>query len=251
MDEELFRSSRSGRQPPPREETRFEGRSSPTPEPSTDDDASAFELPAVHRYLVQLIVDRDEADALYRRFVPSLSNDARNHPDPHDRRPRIVLRTALIRWLVDLQQSGQCPIPIPELDGPIESARFDAIWRSELLERTWQRLKDLQEESGQPFFLALRQRYERPGLSAPELADRLARALDRPVTPSQTQRLLRRANEHFSRMLLDAVIATLPHNPPFATIERELIETNLLAFCREVIGRLRPPPPSPGRRPAE
>jgi hypothetical protein len=49
-------------------------------------------------------------------------------------------------------------------------------------------------------------------------------------------------------MLLEEVIATLPENPPFELLERELIETNLLAFCREAIGGLRQRSFPPSRR---
>jgi hypothetical protein len=249
MDEEFFRSTHSGRRPPDHEEPSPDDRPPSTHDPRTEDDHPAFELPAVHRYLVQLIVDRDEADAIYQRFAPDHLQNAQGLDGSQDCRSRIVLRTALIRWLVEFQRSGQCPLPIPELDSSIEVARFDAIWRTDLLDRTWQRLRRVEEETGQPYFLALRQRSETPGLSIPELADRIAHALDRPISTTHTQRLLRRAHERFSRMLLEEVIATLPRNPPFETIERELIETNLLAACREVIGRLRPPPSPPGRRP--
>ncbi|WP_169977829.1 hypothetical protein [Tautonia rosea] len=248
MDEELLRGRISSWQPPARQEPSSD-LSPSDDDPATDDDLPAPELPAVHRYLVQLIVDRDEANALYRRFVPDLQRVAQHSAESRVGRSRLLLRSSLIRGLVALQQSEHCPLPIPELNASTEEARFDAIWRTELLERTWQRLRRLQEETGQPYFLALRQRSETPGLSAPELADRIAHVLDRPISTSTTQRLLRRANSQFSRMLLEEVIATLPENPPFETIERELIETNLLAFCREAIGSLRHRSSPPHRRP--
>ena len=246
MDEESLRSHRMSKPLPAQDD--------PLPlssdnDPDAEDDDPAPDLPAVHRYLVQLIVDRDEANALYRQFAPDLRRAAQANPNPRPERARLVLRGSLIRRLVALQQSEHCHLPIPELDSSAEEARFDAIWRTELLDRTWQRLKHLQEKTGQPFFLALRQRAETPGLSAPELADRIAHALDRPISANTTQKLLRRANTQFSQMLLEEVLATLPANPPFETIERELIETNLLAFCREAIGGLRRRSSSSYRRP--
>lgn len=249
MDEELLRSNRSGRRPPDDEVRRSNHRPRSTDDSGIEDDGPPFELPAVHRYLVQLIVDRDEANTLYQRFVPGLQREAQHTIVSQHKRSRLVLRSALIQWLAELQQSDHCPVPLPPLDVFIEEVRFDTIWRTVLLERTWQRLKLLEEESGQPFFLAFRQRSEAPGLSTPELADRIALVLDRPISTAGTQRLLRRAHAQFSRMLLEEVIATLPKNPPFELLERELIETNLLAFCREAIGGLRRRSSLPGRRP--
>ena len=189
--------------------------------------------------MIRLIVDRDEVDALYQQIAPELRLAISDSGDPSRHPSRIVLRRSLIRLIVELGQSGRLPIPSSAIDSSLEEARFDAIWRTQILERTWQRLEALEIQTGQPLHLVLHQRAEAPGLSFAELADRIAQALNRPISVEATRKLLRRASSEFSRMLLEEVIATLPSGSPFETIERELIETNLLAFCREAIGGLR------------
>ena len=95
---------------------------------------------------------------------------------------------------------------------------------------------------GNPFYTILRRREDLPGLSLDELTHRIGQELGRPITDDQFRQLANRAQGEFSRILLEEVVATLPPGAPFEEIERELIETGLLAFCRLAVARARPDP---------
>jgi DNA-directed RNA polymerase specialized sigma24 family protein len=205
---------------------------------------------AVRRYLRDVVADPDVAEALFQDFAQVVRRDDLPPDSPPLGHFRDRLRIILIR-LVEAhrgQGEGETSRP-PATEGPdpneqrqdeSASTRFDAIWREELLNRSWSRLKAHEERTAQPLYTTLRYRVEAPGLSSPELAERIGQQLGKTISPPNARQLLHRARAEFSRLLLDEVLATLPPGAPFAVVERELIETGLLAFCREAVDRVRP-----------
>lgn len=237
MDEEALRGDRPRR----RSDSPKEPSHDRSPEHDADPGLSALDRPVIDRYMVQLFVDRDLADSIARFLLTrlQLEPDPPAQADSTDCRPRVPLRDDLIQQIRSLQASGELPVPMPRINPEVEKERFDRIWQMALLDRSWRRLEALQKRVGLPFHLTLRQRSEAPGLSITELAFRLSRALDRPVSEENVRFYLRRAGSEFARILLEEVIITLPDGSSYDAIERELIELNLLAYCLDSVGELR------------
>lgn len=235
MDEEALRGDR----PSQRSDSPKEPSHDRPPEPGPG--LSRLYRPVIDHYVVQLVVDCELAESISRQLLSKLrpDPDPASHSPSSECRPRVSLRDDLITWICSLQQSGEFLVPMPPIDTDVETERFDRIWQTALLDRSWRRLEALQKGLGLPLHLALRQRSETPGLSITERAFQLSQALDRSVSEEDTQFFLRRAVSEFSRILLEEVIATLPDGSSYDTIERELIELNLLAYCLKSVAELR------------
>ncbi|QDV35964.1 RNA polymerase sigma factor [Tautonia plasticadhaerens] len=244
MDEDRIEAYR-----PPRRFIRREGRDR---DPRVGD-RTAWERvirrhePAALRYLRDAVGDPAKAEALFREFAGAMRlGDRDGGPIPLG--PfRDLLRTPLVRlveahrgWTDQANLIGSGAGADEASSRDAEEARFDAIWRQELLDRSWSRLREMEDRTGQPFHTTLKCLADAPGLSSPELADRVGRKLGKAISAPNARQLLHRARAEFSKLLLEEVVATLPCGAPFEAIERELIETGLLAFCREAVGRARP-----------
>ncbi|RUL86731.1 hypothetical protein [Tautonia sociabilis] len=195
---------------------------------------------AVRLYLGGAVGHAEDADALFLEFSRRLLQEG-------DRSAGLLrdrFGSGLALLVVAHRRDAQTVHDLQELRGLTEAdeeiGRFNAIWREELLRRAWRRLEDIERQTGRPFHTTLRSRVDAPGLSSAELADRVGGQLGRELSVPTTRQLLREARAEFSRLLLDEVVATLPSRAPFTLIERELIDTGLLAFCREAIDRIRP-----------
>ena len=108
--------------------------------------------------------------------------------------------------------------------------------RDDVLGRAWKRLKEDQRTTGKPYYSVLRARAEHLDLSSTELAGLIAKRLQRDMTPNNLRVLLHRAREVFAEFLLQAVIDSLPENRR-DVLEEELIELQLLDYCRSALER--------------
>jgi RNA polymerase sigma-70 factor (ECF subfamily) len=84
----------------------------------------------------------------------------------------------------------------------------------------------------------LRYRVDHPGLRSPELAAGLSERLGKPVSAGAARVLLHRARDAFAELLLDEVIQSLAGDS-LDLAEEELIELNLLEYCRPALDRRR------------
>jgi DNA-directed RNA polymerase specialized sigma24 family protein len=205
---------------------------------------------AVRRYLRDVVADPEVAEALFQELAREVLRGDSPPDTPLPGRYRDLVKLILIRLVEDHRRQGEGGSSRPtgeeitdpdgeRQDGPA-AARFDAIWREELLDRSWRRLKAHEELTAQPLYTTLRSRVEAPGLSSPELAEHIGQELGKTISAPNARQLLHRARAEFSRLLLDEVLTTLPPGAPFELVERELIDTGLLAFCREAVDRVRP-----------
>lgn len=119
-----------------------------------------------------------------------------------------------------------------------EDDEFLAAWREELLARSWKELAAHEQASGQPYYTALRFRVDHPELHSPQLAEQLSGVLAKDVSAGAVRVLMHRARELFSDLLLEQVVHSLEDGSP-AAVEEELIEMNLLEYCRPALERLR------------
>ncbi len=197
---------------------------------------------AILRYLRGALRDTAEAEELYQEFALRFLRGDFRRAAPGSGRFRDFIKTALLRLVsrhCARRRSGALPLEIDVADTalpPSEGAEREFLrsWRAELLSRTWLALARYEEESGRPFYQALRLRVEHPGRGSEEVAALLSACLHRDVKGPAYRQLLHRARTTFARFLLEEVTRSLSA-PSRAEIEQELAHLGLLAYCRPAL----------------
>ncbi|HUQ71043.1 MAG TPA: sigma-70 family RNA polymerase sigma factor [Planctomycetaceae bacterium] len=202
---------------------------------------------AVRRYLMAALRNEDGADEVYQEFsLRFVRGDFRN-VNPERGKFRSFLKTCLYHLIVDHQrrrksreQAGgdveQLAVAAAHDDDAATDAAFLKSWRDDLLARAWQQLADDEQATGKPYHSVLKTRAERPELSSTELAEAVTSQLGREITSANVRVLVHRARELFADCLLSAVVDSLPESRR-DLIEEELIELQLLDYCRAALER--------------
>jgi RNA polymerase sigma factor (sigma-70 family) len=200
---------------------------------------------AVHRYLLKALKDPDAADELDQEFaLRFLRGDFRNS-DPNRGRFRDYVKRAVQNLINDYHRRKRPVISIDahaiEPAGPAaETADFEQqfieSWRKDLLDRAWTSLEDLERNTGQPYHTVLRTKVSHPDLTSDKLALQLSTTLKKPYTSGAVRQTLQRSREKYVTYLLDEVRASLD-NPTRNDLEQELIDLNLLHYCRPFMKR--------------
>jgi hypothetical protein len=127
----------------------------------------------------------------------------------------------------------------PALNSPpadVEKTEFQQVWRKELLNRAWYELEQQQSNSGPPYYAVLRIKADQPNLTAAELAAQVKTSGKGEYTASGVRQVLHRAREQFADRLLDEVARSLMSEDRDTLVE-ELIDLDLLTYCREALKR--------------
>jgi RNA polymerase sigma factor (sigma-70 family) len=202
---------------------------------------------AVYRYLLGALRDSHAADDLAQEFALRLVRGDFQRADPQRGRFRDFLKTALYHLIVDhhRRQSGRHRSLVPGMPEPsVEPSENDvdqeflARWREELLNQTWEALARAEQQTGQPFYTLLRYRAEHPRARSAEMAALFQQQLQRPFTPESVRQILHRARERFADLLLEEVAHSL-ETSAIDRLEQELIDLDLLTYCRQALDRLR------------
>jgi RNA polymerase sigma-70 factor (ECF subfamily) len=205
---------------------------------------------AVRRYALAALRDEDAADEIFQEFALKFVRGDFGNADPQLGRFRAFVKTVVYRLIVDYQRRRKQRLR----EGPIsadvadpaaggdevrtDDAAFHTSWRDELLARCWQKLEADQRRTGKPHYTALRFRVDHPDLRSPELAESLGKKLSRQLNAGAVRVLLHRAREAFAELLLDEVTESLAEGS-LAEAEDELIELDLLEYCRPALDRRR------------
>jgi RNA polymerase sigma factor (sigma-70 family) len=195
---------------------------------------------AAYRYLLAILRDEQEASEVLQNFwLRFLSGSFRN-ARPERGRFRALIKTALYHLAVD-QIRKRRAVPSGSLaeEVPAEEEgqqQFLAEWRQKLLDRAWEALAGVKEQSRQPLYEVLRFRAQHPELSSEEMAERLSEQLGRPLTAAGVRQVLKRAREKFAELLVQEVALTLAE-PSAEELEEEVSELGLLSYCRSALGR--------------
>jgi RNA polymerase sigma-70 factor (ECF subfamily) len=88
------------------------------------------------------------------------------------------------------------------------------------------------------YFTVLQHRAMEPQQRSAELSAALSAELGKPVNAAWVRQTLHRAREKFADLLLQEVLQTL-QEPTVDQLEAELIEVDLLEFCRPALDKLR------------
>jgi RNA polymerase sigma factor (sigma-70 family) len=202
---------------------------------------------AIRRYLLGALRDPDAAEDLLLDFVYRFLHGDMRHVDPRRGRFRDYVKGVLFHQIADYHKKRQrLPRQLPEEhpepaavcqpDAEQEQA-FLASWRDELLTRAWASLAALDQANGQSFHAVLRFRAEHE-LHSQEMAEQLSRLLGKPLSAAGVRKMLERARDRFADLLLDE-IAQAVSDPSVEHLEEELIDLNLLEYCRSALERRR------------
>ena len=204
---------------------------------------------AIYSYLLGITRDEHAANELLQEFALRLVRGDFRRADPARGRFRDFLKKALINLVISHRRQHsraplQVPSGVPDAAASAESldleSEFLAHWRQVLLERAWQGLAAAQKPGGPPYHTALRRRAERPDLSSGELAEQLTVELgpDQPFTASAIRKVIQRARELFTDLLVAEVARSLGE-PSLDELEEEIIDLGLQAHCRQALERRR------------
>jgi RNA polymerase sigma factor (sigma-70 family) len=206
---------------------------------------------AAYRYLLGAVRDADAADELFQEFALRVMQGAFRRADPGRGRFRDYLKTALIHLVIDHQNRQRnrprqldpaVAEPVAPSDDPTSADEgFLRSWREDLLARAWARLEKCEQHGGQPHYSVLRFRADYPEASCSEMAARLSEQLRpaAPFTETGIRKTLQRARAQFADSLLEEVARSLDH-PTHDALEQELIDLDLLPYCRSALRRRRP-----------
>jgi DNA-directed RNA polymerase specialized sigma24 family protein len=205
---------------------------------------------AVRRYALAALRDEDAADEVWQEFALRFVRGDLAGANPERGRFRAFVKTIVYRLIVDHQRrrkrrhregpmhSNLAEPAIGDEAPAADDWMFTNSWRDELLARCWQRLDNEEKESGKPHHTVLRYRVDHPDLHSPELAAGLAERLGKPVNAGAARVLLHRARDAFAELLLEEVVQSLADDS-LDSAEEELIELDLLEYCRPALDRRR------------
>jgi RNA polymerase sigma-70 factor (ECF subfamily) len=199
---------------------------------------------AVHRYLLHALRDPDAAAELDQEFALRFLRGDFHRADPARGRFRDFVKRALHNLMIDyLRRRSTRPRSLGDhLPDPIDPTaedrdferRFLSSWRAELMARAWDSLDRLEKQTGQPYNTVLSLRVANPEGRSKELAERLSGILGRTINPGGLRMALRRSRTRFVEYLLEEVAASL-QAPTAEELEQELIDLELLDYCRPVL----------------
>ncbi len=205
---------------------------------------------AVRRYALAALRDEDAADEVCQEFALRFVRGDFAHADPERGRFRAFVKTVVYRLIVDYQRRQKKRLresPMhsnvaarePDLDeSPTDDAIFCKSWRDELLARCWQKLADDEKDTRKPYHTVLRYRVDHPDAPSTELATGLSEKLGKPINAGAVRVILHRAREAFAEFLLEEVAQSLADGSLDET-EQELIDLDLLEYCRPALERRR------------
>jgi RNA polymerase sigma-70 factor (ECF subfamily) len=201
---------------------------------------------AARRYLGAVLRNDEAADELFQEFALRVMRGDFRAATPERGRFRSFVKSSLYHLIVD-HRRWAARRERPLMDAPTEMVEpvcdqedelFIEHWRQELLDRSWASLAAAQQPDGAPYYCALRLLVENPNQSSEELAARLSAQLDRTINHGNVRVVIHRARQMFAEHLVTEVADSL-EDPTDDQIEQELIDLNLLEYCRTALARRR------------
>jgi RNA polymerase sigma-70 factor (ECF subfamily) len=204
---------------------------------------------AVRRYLLGSLRSEDAADEVFQEFSLKLVTGAFQKADANFGRFRSFLKTTLFHLIVDYQRRGKRnaaqPLvgdapdrPLPDDRLAEEDAAWTKSWRDELLAKGWKELEKVEQSSGTPYYTVLRYRSEHPDDRSQDIAAALNGKVNKSLNSTSVRVLIHRARELLADQVLDLVLESLD-NSSLDECEQELIDLNLLEYCRPALERRR------------
>jgi RNA polymerase sigma-70 factor (ECF subfamily) len=201
---------------------------------------------AIDRYLLGALRNAEAAEELSQEFALRFIRGDFHGVDPQRGRFRDYVKAVLFRLVVHYfkrRQESPRPLPadlaapsVPGLHDEDTDRSFLDSWRSELLDRAWAALEELQRTKGQPFFTVLHLYLDQPQteITSAQMALQLSSKLDRPYSAANVRKILQRARERFAEFLLNDVEHSLDDPTPEELLQ-ELRDLGFLSYCRPVL----------------
>ena len=202
------------------------------------------------RILLASLRNEDSADEVFQEFSLKLVSGALSGRRPSIGRFRSFLKTTIFHLIVDHQRRGKRytaqPIVEEPADRPAPAGRLEAedqafarSWREELLAKGWEAVAETQRTSGTPYYAVLRfrQRASGPALRR-QIAEEVSKKLGKPLTSASVRVLIHRGREMLAEHVLNLVLESLD-GTSLDDAEEELIELDLLTYCRSALDRRR------------
>jgi DNA-directed RNA polymerase specialized sigma24 family protein len=219
----------------------------------TGDDARALQSEvlerycgAIYRYALRILADPDLAAEACQEFALRFVRGDFQRANPAQGRFRDYVKVSVIHLIDEFRrtrQRGGKTVPLDDRTataapdpGPLAEAEFQALWRKELLNRAWDEMGRRQSPTGPPYFAALRMKADQPDLVAAALAGRLESAGQGKYNDAGVRQVLHRARQIFADLLLDEIARSILSDDP-ADLDDELVELDLLIYCREALAR--------------
>jgi RNA polymerase sigma-70 factor (ECF subfamily) len=201
---------------------------------------------AVYRYLLAAVRDLDVADELFQEFALRMVRGDFGRADPQRGRFRDYVKSSLINLVIDFRRKQKKQLVVAPLEEPVAPApegfdsdeAFLSNWRTILLDRAWDALAAIQTSGGPPFLTVLRFRSDHPELSSMQMVEQLNAQLQPvpPFTDAGLRKILQRARDKFTDLLVDEVARSLQCEANDA-IEQELIDLGFQAYCKRALQR--------------
>ena len=201
--------------------------------------------PAVKRYLLASLRDEDAASEVFQEFALRLVRGDFRNADSGKGKFRSMIKTALYRLMIDNYRRKQkqkklgSGSPSDDVEAAEDSspgkASFSLAWRESLLDESWNRLEQLEQQTGKPYFSVLRARADQPRLTTRQLHELLAGSVAGVPAEPAFRVFLHRCRKRFASILLQQVVDSL-QEPTEEDIELELIELGLHHFCKPAMG---------------
>jgi DNA-directed RNA polymerase specialized sigma24 family protein len=204
--------------------------------------------PAIRRYLLILVGDREGAEELFQEFSALLVAGKFRAAVPERGKFRNYVKTILVH-LARRRRRQKCHQPLtldgeqlqalvghPEVDE--SDATFNKLWCDNLLGQAFRRLEETERVTGTLYHTALELKIRHPEKRSAELAEQLAEKSQRPMTASAYRRLIMHARVLLSENIVRQVEDSLDR-PGLDAVEEELIDLRLMNVCRKVIERRR------------
>jgi RNA polymerase sigma-70 factor (ECF subfamily) len=200
--------------------------------------------PAIRRYLRASLRNEEAAADVFQEFALRLVRGDFRNADCAKGRFRSMLKTALYRLMVDYHRRNQKqkklgsghdietwnePETMDQTSGVDDE--FTLSWRQSLLDEAWNRLEQLQIETGKPYFTILKTRVDQPLMTTKQLHQFLTDSGASIPAENSFRVYLHRARKRFATILLDQVAQSLEHASR-DDVEAELIELGLHHFCK-------------------
>jgi RNA polymerase sigma-70 factor (ECF subfamily) len=204
-------------------------------------------MKAVRRYLIGAVRNIEVADELAQEFAVRFMRGDLHRADPNRGRFRDFVKGVLFHLIADHHRRlKRTPAGLPDgsifddqaTDPSENDKQFVESWRREMLDLAWSALQKHQDETGQLYYTVLQHRAKQPDQRSAEMSECLSTELGKPVNAAWVRQTLHRAREKYADFLLQEVMETL-REPSFDQLEQELIDVDLLEYCRPALDKLR------------
>ena len=194
---------------------------------------------AMYRYLVGAVRNEDTASDLAQDFAVRFLRGDFRAVTPEKGRFRDFLKRTLRNLVNDHfrkhkteQNRLQTAAKNEALVSETTAETFDQDWVIEILRRTWEALKQHQQDSSTAYYAVLRARAESPEMNSRQLCEVLAVELShQTVNEAWIRQNLSRARRLFATLLRAEVAGTLKDSRP-EIVDEELMALGLLKYCQ-------------------